>query len=475
MKQTALIILLGNRDVQIPKLKAERLESRFAKHLVDNNEGEGGHLIVQKSKGAESTFLEISKMMWDDIAYFYDFAVYPMLEATLDVIEKAGESVSKVYLSTSKQTVPHQQDSFYFAEIVRYHLEKKGIECELQLCPDNPNDFPAMVAFYTQLFENIGGAYEKIFVSNSGGTPTMRSASHFAGIFRKFEYITISSEDKSNLQPFRAQENIILSKIVNSMLQVFDYEGIVQLPIEQEVVKGLAEYALARIALDFKLAKKKIAPFVADYPELQELVTDLEVAPTVKILEKEMFMSAKIKFHQRNYTDYLWRLFTIYDNTHIPFVELALDGRVIHNRKTKFQEWKDLLSKDPSLLPYLEGKIINKEPLRWEEPNKFAYIAIFDHYYPKDSEIRPPFIDDIGKCLNALSNLRNAVAHNFGFNQQKELEGIGIEEMEGVLLPMKKSITELNHLLSSYLGLAWDDLGVYGKLNTLIKNHFHNL
>lgn len=474
MKQTALILLLGNRDVQVPKSKSDRLENRFTKNLVVNNEGDGEFLIVQKAKGAESSFLDVSKMMWEEIEYFYPFSAYPILDATLKVIENAGESLSKVYLSTSKQKEPHHQDSFYFAEIIRYHLEKKGIDCELRLCSDNPNDFSAMVAFYTYLFEDLGEKYSKVFVSNSGGTPTMRSASHFAGIFRRFEYITISSEDNSNLQHFRTQENMILSKIVNSMLHVFDYEGIVQLPIEQEVVKGLAEYALARIALDFKLAKKKIAPFTTDYPELQELITDLEVVPTVKILEKEMFLSAKIKFHQRNYTDYLWRLFTIHDNMYIPFVESSLAGKIIYNPKSEFQEWKELLSKDLVLLTYLQEKTLGEKPLRWEDPNKFAFKAIFDYYHPKSGNERPPFIDDIDKCLQSIGILRNAVAHEFGFNQQKKLEGIGIEEMENYL-PKKININDLNLLMSSYLSLDWNDLGVYGKLNTLIKSHFQKL
>jgi hypothetical protein len=461
--KTALILLLGNRDVQIPKELVEEIKNKIAKHLVSNNEGAKEYLVINKSKDSHLSFLDTSKLFFEELDYLYPFLDYPMLNSTLEILSQKDSSIDKIVLTTSKQSLPHSQDSFYFAEIISHHLNKKGYECELKLCDSNPNDFPRMVEFYSNLFDEVSIDYKQIVISNSGGTPTMRSASHFAGIFRGFDFITINSSDEANLETFKKQEEIVLRNIAKSMLKVFDYEGVLQLPISNTKIKALANYALARIALNFKLANKEIEEF-SHVPIFNDLFKELDKKFTIRDLEREMYFSAKIKYHQRSYADYLWRLFTIHDNIYIPILEEYLDGKIIYNKKSNFQEWKDLLEKYPGLTEYLSSKTINSKPLGWEYPNKFVYQAIYDFVCPKDSKNRNILLDKLDKILNQLSPLRNTIAHSYSQDENKNLEGIGIEEMEKAL-PKKFTLDEFNSLLSNHIGEEWEDFGVYSKIN----------
>lgn len=468
--KTALILLIGNRDVQIPKEKAEELKNKIAKHLVANNEGAKEYLIINKAKDAELTFLEASKLFFDELEYVYPYLDYPMLNATMKILDEKKIPIDKVFLTTSKQEKIHFQDSFYFAEIILHHLKKNGYDSELRLCSYNPNDFPKMVAYYTALFDEVkDNKFEQVVVSNSGGTPNMRSASHFAGIFRGFEYITINSSDEANLETFKRQEQLVLKSIVTSMLDVFDYEGITKLPVNQPEIVSLAKYALARIALNFKIAQKELENIKDNSPFTIDLYSQLDKEFDTKSLIKEMYFSAKVRFYQKSYADYLWRLFTIHDNILLPIVEEKLGGEVIHDKKTNFQEWLNLIGSDAGLISYLKGKEIDGKPLIWEIPGKFVYKSIVDYYFPKGTSFRPPFIDDIDKCLSQLSDLRNVIAHQFGFNKQKGFNGIGIEEMESAL-PKKFTIDSFNELLSEHVGVKWDDAGVYHQINNKINS-----
>lgn len=478
----ALILLLGNRDVQVVTSQLDLLPSNIANHLVRNNDSAEGTYVIDKSSQSGATFFQLSQLIASQLEEVYQWLDFPLLNATLAELNQEGQAVQHVYLTTSAQSPPHPQDGSFFAEILLHPLTQLGYACSLRLCDRNPTDFAAMTDFYDRLFSEVEQAHDRVFVSNSGGTPAMRSASHFAGIFRGFQYITISSSNRANLNTFARQERMILHKIVRSMLERYDYQGLLQLPIQNETIKQLARYAQARIALNFTVAQSIALESKEADAFFAELHGQLDQDLSKQQLGREMFLSAKIKFYQGSYSDYLWRLFTIYENLMIDYAEQILGGPIEYQPKTtEHESWKTLLQafeqRSPGFLHWLGQRTVRDTPLDYSEPNKFTYLEIIRYA----QEQTPPLLEVtdqlflIVQCLDQVNWLRNDAAHRY--------KGFGVEQINDEL-PRKLlgidrrahrqqgTIRKFNELLANFLGLDWTDFGIYHKINTQILELF---
>jgi CRISPR-associated protein (Cas_Csm6) len=456
--KNVLIVLLGNRDLQIHRLHIGKFPHNYDDLWMKNNDSPDFFTI--QTRHTNETFLSISEKIEQELeGVFKDTITFPMVEQYVSLLPKEG--VEKIIFTTSEQTPLDKQDCFHIGNIATKLFSEKGFKTEFRPFACNPTDFGELVNFYLTLFNEYKG-YHIVF-GNSGGTPDMRAATYFAGIFRNIEFITINAREKqSNKNNFRHQERLILQHTVKEMLQVFDYEGINQLPISNQNIKHLAQYAQARIALNFEKAKEVAArlPQTNDFNKL--LLTQVDRKMQIKDLERETYFSAKIKYHQGSFSDYLWRLFTIHDNMFIPTTENLLGGQVEFNKKDDHSKWNNLIDAQPDLVIHLESKVINSRPLNFREPNKFAYKAIVDYFLPKGNPNRPVFIDEINACLENLGNLRNAVAHNY--------KGIGKEDIVNNL--PKKYATTFNDTLSQFVGEKWSEFGIYQAINDEILKRF---
>lgn len=454
MTEPMLLVLLGNRELQIHKDAA--YPGRYQEFFSPNRDNEDYFVINTNLK--PTSFLDISKKIVDDYDnVFKNVISFPMIDAYLQ--NKELRKLKKIVLTTSKQHPLDKQDCHYIAELAKMHYEKRGFEVVYLPFACNPTHFGDLVTFFTGLYQGLN-TY-KIFFGNSGGTPDMRSATYFAGIFQNIEFITLNARTQTaNTNNFKKQEQLILKHTVEKMLAVYDYEGINQLPIENPEIKALAQYAQARIALDFRTAKSRIEPFKDTNTFYHTLFSEVNTKMQNKDLERETYFSAKIKYAQGAYSDYLWRLFTIHDNMYIPFVETNLGGEVIYKEKDKHADWNELLNKNTELIAHLKAAISSfGTPLDYQKPNKFVYKEIMNFFVANKGIPKPNFVDDIDKCLLNLGVLRNGVAHNY--------KGIGVQDLDEAL-PKKFRQGKFNELLSNYINEKWDDFGIYTKVNDTI-------
>jgi len=239
----------------------------------------------------------------------------------------------------------------------------------------------------------------------------------------------------------------------------YDYAGLMQLPLQDEGIQLLAEYAQTRLLLDHSRLNE-IAERLP-YPFLQ-----LPDTPSPNDLMKEIVQSARIKFHQRAYADFLWRIFTIGDNIHIPHIESILNGVVVFNKKDGHKTWHDLINNQPELKQFLENFKINENPLKIDEPNAFAYNAILKYAMEKNIYSPPPTLIPLVKIIDDLRGLRNGIAHN--------MKGISLEQIEAKIPPRLlpgtvKGVKGLHTLICNHFGLPEDHIGVYDEINTLIR------
>lgn len=448
-----LIATLGNRDMQLSV--ESNFPTKFYDYFEKGGSDTGANLIVKKTGGG---FLENSKAVFEHYDDLQDKVSFPMVETYL---EKLGEKPELIVLISTKQEPLDSQDCHYVVLFLQRWLEQRGHKVDYYPLECSPVDFPELVNVFSMFYDDYRDC--QLYVGNSGGTPDMRAASYAAGFFRNIQFITIQARSRQvNLTNYAAQEKLVLQHVVENMLANFDYSGLFLLPIDDNKIKSLAQYALARLSLDFETANA-LAENTGDgsliLPEILE----------IREKEKEVWVSAKIKFHQNAWGDYLWRLFLIQDNLWIPIVEKKMGGAVIFNKKSKYAEWNSLLDKNPGLKIFLESQVVGIRKLDFSKPVK----VVFDHivkFYEQNGELaldpNLPFYTNLDKIMTAsLRDLRNGVAHNYkGINRSiietelKTNSGLNIEEF--------------HQKLATHTGVPENSFGIFDYLNMQILDCF---
>lgn len=446
--KTAVVLLLGNRDIQIHKKKFENVVQRFSKYFVPNKDGGDTHFIIDKFDANKNNigFLEITKLIWENYEYFKDVIEYTLWEQTSKILKEKQITIDKIFISTSKQNPPNIQDSFYIAYCIQKFLEENGFETKLKLCSYNPTDFEQMTNFYLELFAEVEKKFDKIFISNTGGTPQMRTASHFAGIFKDYEYISVSSTQKTASKTFKQQENQILRQIIEKMLDVYDYEGILSLPVSNEI-QELAKEAINLYNLE------------TDYVTRHE-----QYGKQAKAAIELMYNNMYVCYKQGRYADVLGRIHRIEEAVGQYLFYGALQEKNAINEQDKVQRTsKGKLKFDETF----EKSIKNRHKKTSILTTHFADLFHFDKekYFFKKFPTVPM---DVGKNFyffffrslqkhkeiydffeklnngysleeNKLTNLRNSSILGHGF------DGVSIDMIEKVTGKFETFLSNLKH------------------------------
>ena len=452
-----LFLTLGNRDLQLPP--SAKIERAIYDHFDTGNIDTQDNNIIKKS---DKKFIEHSRLIWENYEDCFSEVTFPMVDKS---IELAGDDLQEIVIITTKQSPLDPQDCHYIALFLKKVLESKNYVVNYEPITFPPIDLGELVEFFNTLYEKYSGW--SIYFGNSGGTPDMRAASHMSAMFKGVEFITLKSPNRgkeqdrvSKINNFKKQEHLVLQHIVEKMLLNYDYAGILQLPLQDDEILLLAEYAQTRLLLDHDRLRLIIENISNPDLDIPEVFTPFE-------LMVEVAQSARIKCKQNAYADYLWRLFSIGDNLLIPDMEIILGGKIIHNKKDGHAYWNSLLDKDPELKKYLESSTVNDKPLNFNEPNAFAYVKILKYSVTNNGYIKTTTLDTLDKIIGNLRDLRNGIAHNM-----KGISRVMIEEKISpkLLLSNTKGIEGLNHLICQHFNLSPDEIKIYDHLNALILN-----
>jgi hypothetical protein len=444
-----LIATLGNRDLQLSS--ESNFPTRFYDYFEKGGTDTGSSLIVKKAGGG---FLKNSKFIFDNFEELSDEVSFPMVETYL---EKLGEKPDLIVLISTKQEPLDSQDCHYVVLFLQRWLEQRSYNVDYYPLECSPVDFPELVNVFSMFYDGYRGC--QLYVGNSGGTPDMRAASYAAGFFKSIQFITIQARSKQvSMTNFSAQEKLVLKHTVEKMLENFDYSGILELPINSKTVRNLSRYAIARLGFDFSTARQ-----MATSLELSKL--DINQKLTPKELEQEMLRSALVKFKQKSYADYLWRLFTISENLLIPDVEYHLGGN-IHFAPPKHFRWNELLKNHLGLLDYLKLQMIDSSPLIFSKPNVYVYEHILSFFEKKGKYTPHPLIENVKANFSSLRYLRNGIAHDYeGINENMIKQRLVASALPGGLA----TIDNFNAMLCDYTGINKSNFGIYDYVNELIK------
>lgn len=318
--KTTIVITLGNRDLQLKKDAAVSLDHKD--WFTRNNDGEE----YQISKNLnEKSFLEITRELWENhYEQYKNHFSFPMIQKTLDYTQARADTAKIIFSTSWQEPQPHKQDCAYVARIAEKYFTEKGYDCSCDFFKCSPIDFRPLVNYYFQLFRKLPpGAY----ISTSGGTPDMRAATYFAGMFKNFHLLTIKAQNDSSgevsFDSFKEQEYLVLKEIVEKMLNVYDYEGIRNLPVNDKVKNYCTE------ALELYNLSKGIT-YTGNYETRAAQAIDLLVD------------NARICFIQGRYAETIGRLFRIEESVwHLLFYRFLHDKNLICNSdKVSWQDSK---------------------------------------------------------------------------------------------------------------------------------------
>lgn len=245
--EKVLLITLGNRDLQFKKT-IQKMLNVLEKSWFEENNDDKNCLIINK----KMNFYEITANIYEkNYEKFEKYFLFTMIDKTLKYVKAHPVNTSIIFVATH-QPKPDKQDTYFIAKIAQRYYESKGYNCTCNFIECEPINFSELVSYFLKIYESLPSV-SQVYISNSGGTPDIRSATYFAGIFRNFEYLSVNARtSKENTQNFKNQEKILLKNIVKKMLDVYDYQGIIFLPLSQQI------HNICRESLNYYNLSKKI-------------------------------------------------------------------------------------------------------------------------------------------------------------------------------------------------------------------------
>jgi len=247
MSNNVLVITLGNRDLQFDRSIEGLQEYETKKDWFFPNNDDRSKFVIN-TRGNPS-FFEISEKLFDEYDLWNNYAVYPMIEENLKYfIEKKGSFPDNIILVASNQKPPDRQDTFWTAKFLQKLLAQQyPVNIEIKNFSFPPTDLKYLLPFFIELYQQLHNQFREIYVGHSGGTPAMRTATILASLSDNFvqEFLSVEARSKE-IKTENAQFFIhkVIQHTVEKMLSVYDYAGILNLPVSDEV-KTIAEEALA--------------------------------------------------------------------------------------------------------------------------------------------------------------------------------------------------------------------------------------
>ncbi len=448
-----LISTIGNRDIQFVRKNFNLLPESIRSNLQINSEN-GDMLVFSKRIEDNQSFYTRSRDLYEIYDDCSQYIQYPLIK---NAIRHEGRP-DKVVLIATDQKPNYHLDTVYFGEILQRQISN-DLEIEVStLFVSKVKDGKEISMLFQELIQTYKAEY-RITIHTSGGLPNFRISAFMTSLFQEnvnvVNYIGTEAKEASM---FRDYERHTLRHIVKGMLRNWNYSAVLSLPNISNEVRSLCRFAIARLALDLEKARVLSNSILLSNPIPME---DDQVA-----IEKELIYSAYIKYHQREYGDFLFRLFTFHDNMLIPHVEKILVGKVEHDKSTNHQSWNSLLraKRNVDILDYLKTAKVGNVPLNINMPNKETYYRIL-HFCKKYSQSRKlnnkQFkVMKLYNKLSQLADLRNKIAHNYaGINESMILESASVSE-----------IKEITNIMDNYLDIQFDKVTPYRELNEMIIN-----
>lgn len=461
---TNLIITIGLRDVQLSE-PVERIKT----YPVRNS---SLYCMSEVKEGAE--------LMLADLKSFSEKIQLPIIEPAIKyALDKHAYIDNIIFVSTNQSKEPDveehykKNDTYIAAKLIEKLLYEKyrkkigNIIHKVVL---------SNVIFYDDMFTLFDDDFNKreifnfkkndnIILMAQSGIDAINMALLLNCIQYYPQSIQLHKPESANRTselhfPYKFHRNLKKVRLLNSLYN-YNYPAIAELDYNKSA-NLFANYAYSRLIFDYDEALKyldELSDFDTDnkmFYQIQVQKLQFKRDPE-KARQREIYLSAKILLKQKAYSDFLVRIFSLFEILLKPDIEFLLKGKIIYSEPDHF-DWNALINKNNELIQYLENCRFGKNKLIYTVPNKYSYKAIRDFFIKKEESEKTEKeiqFNLLYKNLNALSDLRNRYVH-YGIK-------INISDIENALAAKRSSLKTFLYLADNHFGISNSD--VYEEIN----------
>jgi hypothetical protein len=422
-KNNALIITIGTRDVQIDlNILKEKFPEEYKNIVYEKN-----NTLLARHAGEHihKHFQELQKHL-----------SFPIIQPTLEYLEGKAEHIDFILLIATDQEKPHQNDTCFYAEIIKRHLITKytSLVKKVEIFKVKSNEVTYLDKMYSYFSGTIPSnkhfkelsEHENIYLHLVGGIDAVNNAIRFNAIqffgTKIKAEIHVNEEIKSavlvhSVRNFLQQNDI---NTAQKMIQNYFYEGIRSLNFISEDIKNFAEYAHWRLMFDFKAAGYFLSKIQAS--ELRdkhlEYMNNFNEENKTLFL-RELFWNTHIKYTQKNYVDFLLRFFRLAEEFLIQEVLKIIN--ITYEERKWGESFKEYLTQRPQMEDWLKEK---KLSYNTETPSTYLLRHILqflteNNQYPKEDYEKISHLYDLKEMRN-----KGIGAHSFDPPDEREIKKI---------------------------------------------------
>ncbi len=427
-----LIITLGTRDIQ---LKTED----FTQSNIPSEILEEYSQLKNESKNRSLPARVFGEFLYRYFSIFYNFIDFPIIIPTLELIEQDGITLDNILLIFTDQYEKHEQDTIYFGMVVEKFLKKRYPNVKIYNLPVHDNVI-SLHDMYDFMLEKLSSTTfkEKIFNTVNlylhlvGGIDAINNAVRFVilHLYSAGKNLVEVMVDEKTKKSFKIDiktrfYTVLEYKFARKFVEKNNYSAILELNSIDIRIKTLAEYAHKRMIFQAKDAIKVLENnqkyfLKSEDSFIESLIKDISELEHIEIFMKQLYYNCFIKFQQKDYYDFLMRIFQ--------FIEILQNvevKKILGIQYTK-DNWKKEFEK------YLEDKEnqrVNKEDLKRylddeglryldKNPSTQLTFKLLEYFNKCDKELSnsPEFIMKMNfiKYIEDLKHTRNEVVHGTG-------------------------------------------------------------
>lgn len=248
-----------------------------------------------------------------------NYITLPIIQPCLDYIEnQLNGTVEKIILIPTNQQNENdledrykKGDTFIEAEIIKRFLEENGFKDKVVIreAKFNASKLDIWFNHILNIIHNNYEIFDKIIFEISGGVPTSKESIRLATLFKeKIEVVEVSGGN-INLENMSSFEKQIIKEKVKDIIKNYNYAGALSFKeyyTDDKKILNLIEHLNYRLNFDFYNALKS-----HEEERLKKLMRENNTIKKLKYLILELLDNMEIELRNRNYANFLARVYRL--------------------------------------------------------------------------------------------------------------------------------------------------------------------
>lgn len=489
-----LVITLGTREIQLPVNKIEEcnfevIEEKGVLFVQKINDSSVRIEVRQPNKEFPDFYIisprTAGKIIDDNFDVFQPIIDFPIVRPVIEYLKQNAVNLDVIMLVYTDQEEAFkngkvkfqnkENDSIYYADIISKLIKKDVFFAKTEIDPfaitENVTDLGYQYDDFKRINQSLlyPDEVKQVFLYPQGGIDQINQAlvlrliETFKGKVKQLQKAEGASFQELDF-PYKFLSSLNKQKIIKHIAD-YDFGAIDKGLSSIKQVYHLAQYASKRLNLQYDLIETNIRA-LPTYPLEANIQDDFEKL-------KDIYLAAKINYHQQKYTEFLWRTYTLNEGLFKIQIKKLVGNEVdkftkitVENRENETSWEKTLNRVDSSLISEIaKNKMPNGHTVDKKNPNRAAFKILFNALV-KLGHLNFPETDvllynRIGDKLEALSSERNGIAHKLG--------ATSIAQINSILNSTEQGYTSKNLLSDLDQIFNVQGLGIYDEIKAEIE------